>query len=513
MARLNNLQILITAQEGYRALEAAVLSAETRIDMGFRVFDPRMALVSDEAARVGTQWVDLLLAKLDDGVDITIRISDFDPVVRPELHRTSYKTLSIMTGIAEMVSGSGRLQVFVEPHPARVGWGPRIALWPKVQSQIGQTCDWLNGLSAHARTEMLRCMPRFRGFTYTKAGRIYPKRRDFPPMLPVTHHQKLAVIDDRTLYIGGLDLDERRFDTTQHDRPAEETWHDVHVLLEDSALARSARDHLDRFCAECAGERPVAPPKGLLRTLSVRREKNQGSLSPVVSDTGIMDRTLELIGQAEDLIYLENQFLRDPVITNSLCERARARPRLGLLVLLPAAPLEVAFDGKTGLDHQYGEYLQAKCLGQLKEAFGDRMYCVTPARPKEAAGSGRPVIHGAPMIFVHSKVSIFDDRAGLVTSANLNGRSMRWDTELGLEIDDPAQVSHLRNRVMSAWLAKDAGPHYRAPQLETVDLWRALAQQNAASVPTERRGFLLPYDVSRARDFGTRLPGIPVEMV
>lgn len=274
---------------------------------------------------LGLTWVDLLVAKLDQGVDITIRISDFDPVVRPKLHLDSHKSLSVLMGIAELSNGNGRLLASVDAHPARIGWAPRMALWPKVQSQISDTCEWLNGLGGQKRQEAQRCMPRLPEFTTEKDGEIRPKRSEFPSMLPVTHHQKIAVIDDAVLYVGGLDLNERRFDTRQHTRPSNETWHDVHVIVKDSVLASEARQHLERFRAECAGERSMRPPKGLLRTLSVKRGPDWSSLSPVVRDTGIMDRTLELIGQSERLIYLENQFLRDPVVADALCAQARKK--------------------------------------------------------------------------------------------------------------------------------------------------------------------------------------------
>ncbi len=513
MTLLNNLEVLVTADEGYRAFEKAVVAAKTRIDMGFRVFDPRMHLLSCEAREFGSRWVDLLLAKLNEGVDITIALSDFDPVVRPELHRGSFKSLSILLGIAEMVTGHGRLRVTVEDHPARVGWAPRIALWPKVQSQVAQTCDWLNGLEDAARAEAIRFMPRFTQFTFEKDGKIHPKRREFPPMLPVTHHQKLAVIDDEVLYVGGLDLDARRMDTVHHALPAEKTWHDVHVILQDKKRALSAREHLESFSAECAGEVSIRSPEGLLRTLSVKRKRNSGSLSPHVCDTGIMDRHLELIEQAERLIYLESQFLRDPVIADALVARAKTAPDLGLIILLPAAPLEVAFEGAEGLDYKFGEYLQAKAIGRITEAFGSRAFIASPAHCRKSEAGDRATLCGAPMIFVHSKVSIFDDHAGLVTSANLNGRSMRWDTELGIEISDPDQVRMLRKRVMGAWLPKGADDCFCAAAPETVKKWRELAQQNASRAPADRSGFVLPHTASAAESFGTLLPGIPVEMV
>lgn len=42
--RLNDLQVLVTAREAYPVFEEAVLAATERVDMGFRIFDPRTPL-------------------------------------------------------------------------------------------------------------------------------------------------------------------------------------------------------------------------------------------------------------------------------------------------------------------------------------------------------------------------------------------------------------------------------------------------------------------------------------
>ena len=51
-------------------------------------------------------------------------------------------------------------------------------------------------------------------------------------------------------------------------------------------------------------------------------------------------------------------------------------------------------------------------------------------------------------------VSIFDGAAAIVSSANLNGRSLRWDTEAGVLLTDPDTVASLRQRLMAHWLFK-----------------------------------------------------------
>ena len=157
--------------------------------------------------------------------------------------------------------------------------------------------------------------------------------------------------------------------------------------------------------------------------------------------------------------------------------------------------------------------LRWRGVDRLADAFGDRLVAVSPAQQIRSRDTGRATLEGAPMIFVHSKVSIFDNTAAIVSSANLNGRSMHWDTELGLEITNPEQVEYTRTRVMGAWLPDDAGPEMTAAVPETVAMWRSLAEENARKAPNARRGFILPYDIAAARDFGAPMPGLPTEMV
>ncbi len=109
-------------------------------------------------------------------------------------------------------------------------------------------------------------------------------------------------------------------------------------------------------------------------------------------------------------------------------------------------------------------------------------------------------------------MSIFDARAAIVGSANLNGRSLYWDTEIGVELTHPEVVAGLRDRAFRHWLPEDAGPEFFDPR-SAVAAWRRLALANRATAPEARRGFVLPYDPVPAERFGRDLPGVPNEMV
>lgn len=180
---------------------------------------------------------------------------------------------------------------------------------------------------------------------------------------------------------------------------------------------------------------------------------------------------------------------------------------------MPAAPEDVAFENSSGLDARYGEELQVRCLSILRDAFGpDRMLVLSPVQPRLRRSDGRETLKAAPIIYVHSKVSIFDDRAAILSSANLNGRSMRWDTEAGLELTAPEHVAQVRRRVMGHWLPEDSPEAALVPET-AFDHWRALADRNSRAAPRDRAGFLIRYESDPARKLALPVPGVPEEMV
>jgi phospholipase D1/2 len=323
----------------------------------------------------------------------------------------------------------------------------------------------------------------------------------------------MAVFDRETLYIGGLDLNERRYDTKRHRRAAERTWHDIQAMA-TGPVAQAAQAHLESFLDSVAG-RSAPPPAapGFLRTLSRRRRGMPLRLAPKTMLREIETRHLEAINRSRHLIYLETQFLRHLPLARALERRARACPGLRLIVVLPAAPEDAAFDSNQGLDLRYGEYQQVRCLTRLQRAFGsDRFLVVSPVQPRKTDSDGRDALEDAPLIYVHSKVSIFDDFGAILSSANLNGRSMRWDTEAGLYLDQPEHVQELRRRVMGHWLPPHSSAACLDPQT-AFDHWRQLVESNSALPPCQRQGFLVRYDSDAARDIATPVPGMPEEVV
>ncbi len=511
-------EVLVTAAEAYPALERAFLTAEHEIVAGFRVFDLKTRLRSPEARAVGRTWFNLMIHTLKRGVAVRIVVSDFDPIARPRLHRATWRTVRMLWAAAEMAGPGATLSVTASMHSAVAGIWPRLLFWPVVQSRLNRVAGWLRGQVAGHRLRALREMPGVDQMLVAKDVFPRPRLLSVPPLYPATHHQKLAVFDGKRLYIGGLDLDERFYDTPEHQLPAHETWHDVQLMI-DGPVAQDARAHLVSFLDIIAGSAPPGEPpperEGLrfVRTLSRRRKKGAWrfiSPEPAVNEIEAAQR--KAIGQAERLIYVETQYFRDRRLARHLAEMARQKPDLRMILILPAAPDDVAFEGSTGLDARLGEFLQAKCLRILRRGFGRRLFVGGAAQRRRTRDKGRAQLRGAPLVYIHAKVSIFDETTAIVSSANLNGRSLRWDTEAGVVMTQPKDVTGLRQRLMKHWLPEDASADY-FDALRAVPAWWALASRNARLSPDKRRGFLLPYDLKTAEDFGRAFPLVPDEMV
>lgn len=520
MAAANrSVRILLTASEAFPALERAFLAAKSEIWASFMVFDLSTKLRSAEALEIGQTWFDLVVHTLNRGVSLHVVLSDVDPIARAALHRAANRNLRHFSAAAAAANPGARLEAIAPRHPAETGILVRLAIWPYIMKKIFRTAGWLNGLDPNDRAAALRDMNgASRNLRLRPDGTVAPKLLSMPRLYPALHHQKLAVIDRRLLYIGGLDLDESRYDTPAHRRAGNETWHDVQLMIEGPVVAE-AQKHLETFRDVIEGTLPPPKTRRLLRTLS--RPDRQGlwnfGPTPVVDELRAAHQVL--VQRSKKLIYLESQYFRDVGLAKTLASAARAKPDLQMILILPAAPDDVAFERKRGLDARLGEAMQARALRIIRKAFGHRLFVGSPAQPRPALPDGngaardrRDRLHGAPLIYVHAKVSVFDDAAAIVSSANLNGRSLRWDTEAGVYISAENDVIELRHRVMTHWLPPGTGPDAYEPAT-AVKNWTRIAWQNVAKPPAGRAGYLLPHDFAAAEAFGQHLPILPAELV
>lgn len=490
----SDFEVLITADEAWPAFERAVLSARARIHGSFRVFDLRTKLRSDEARAVGDDWFDLLAHVVKCGVQVTLVVSDFDPVMATPLHELTWKTVRQGVALAEVADAkAGQVQVKACLHPARAGMLPRGMLLPAALK-----CKWeqLSGLNEDRLTRQA----------------VLLNSKALPELRTVSHHQKLAVIDHDTLFIGGLDLNERRFDTLEHDRPARETWSDVHLLMRNGPEVAEASAHLDSFLDVTSGRCDPPQLSVIKRTLSAPRRMQFPYLSPRTVLNEIEEAHIASFGAARHLIHIETQFLRSSVVAEALAEAAVKNPDLRLVAILPALPEALAFYDEDGLDTRFGMALQKDAVSVVRDAFQDRATLASPVRPVLAPRDRMACLAGSPMIYVHNKVLVKDDDYALIGSANLNGRSMRWDTEAAVAITDRAHVSALRSRLMSHWWFDDL-PAEASDPATLQPWWDREIVANGVCLPENRSGFLVPYDADNQAELARSLPGITENIV
>jgi phosphatidylserine/phosphatidylglycerophosphate/cardiolipin synthase-like enzyme len=493
-------------------MERAFLNARTRILACFRVFDPMTRLRSREAREVGHDWFDLIVHILKKGVEIDLVISDFDPIMAPALHCETWRAKRALIAAGELAGEGARLRVTAAPHAARLAPVPRLLLWVPACLKLRHRLEAMNRMPPAVRVRALECSPGLWARVRTGPDGFLSLRWFPPPdLIPGTHHQKIAVFDDELLSIGGLDLDERRYDDKGHHRRRDKTWHDVQVMCR-GPVVEDARRHLESFLDVVAGTRPPPAAGRLLTTLSRRRRGPIVAMSPYTVRTTLADAHHRLTLRARRLLYFETQFFRSRRFARTLADAARANPQLGMILILPAAPEDVAFAGSTSADARLGEYLQSRAIATVREAFGDRLALLSPVRPTSFDTPDRDTLEGSPIIYVHAKVSIFDEDRAIVSSANLNGRSLAWDTEAGVMLDREDEVRHLRSRLFAHWLGPDADAAFHDPAVAPA-VWAERARQNAACAPEARKGFLVPHDSRPARRFGRLVPFVPEEMV
>lgn len=521
---------LIEAAEAFPAFETEVVRAEAEIFFGMRLFEADLPLATVAAKAEGARtWAELLAQKAAAGVQVRILLSDFQPEIATKLHEDAWRSVEGFLKAADAAGAGDNLSIMASLHPGEIGRIARLALWPVVRLRLGDlrkridagydtdlTPGLWNSLRRRGAEVRVKLMPKFR-------------------LRPATHHQKMATFDGVRAIVGGIDLARRMYDTPDHDRPSEQTWHDVSLYVE-GPLAATARRHLRQvwnasapgFNARVTAMgapranllQPVAPipaaPKAppmdpdFRRTLS-RHSRSGFAMGPKPKITEIEDALLTEIGKAERLIYLETQFFRSPVIAKALAAAGRARPDLRLILLLPGAPEDVAFEGNRDADARQGEWLQVRAVDRINAAFGDRFGVYSLAKPEVDPGrnaSPRASLMGAPIVYVHAKTSIFDSATAIVGSANLNGRSLKWDTETAVCWRDADGVGAFQAKLWGRHFANDP-----PASADGLDGWRARATANAALPPDQRQGFILPYDREAARAYAERRFWVPTNLL
>jgi phosphatidylserine/phosphatidylglycerophosphate/cardiolipin synthase-like enzyme len=286
------------------------------------------------------------------------------------------------------------------------------------------------------------------------------------------HHEKTIVVDDRVAFVGGIDLTSQagdRFDASEHPPRAAIGWHDVSSRIEGPAVADVA-EHFRMRWQEITGERlpPVVQrpdPVGEVEAQIVRTVPERVYDAVPRGDFRILESYTGAIRSAQQLIYLENQFLWSPEIASVLREKIvnPPTPDFRLLLVLPASP-------KSGNDDTRGT------LAELIDADGDEGRILACALYARSGACADP-------IYVHAKVAIVDDHWLTLGSANLNEHSLFNDTEMNIVTHKPELALQTRQRLWAEHLELPADQIPADPTQAIDELWQPISKEQL-----ERRG-------------------------
>ena len=275
-----------------------------------------------------------------------------------------------------------------------------------------------------------------------------------------SHHQKIAVVDDRVAFVGGMDLTFARWDTPEHrpndvrrameDGSIPRPMHDVQVAAEGETA--SALGDLFRTRWQAATGETLPPPGPATAERSF--DPWPADLMADVEDTDVAiartaaattsgaegvreieTLTLEAIFAAQRTIFIENQYLTSGLVGNALAKRLEEPNGPEVILILP---------------RDQGGWLEQSSMGVLRERLLARL---RSSDHHDRLRAYYPVIPGLPedqCLGVHSKVLIVDDALLKVGSANLSNRSMGFDTECDLALGAFDDGQHENARAIAA---------------------------------------------------------------
>jgi phosphatidylserine/phosphatidylglycerophosphate/cardiolipin synthase-like enzyme len=278
------------------------------------------------------------------------------------------------------------------------------------------------------------------------------------------HHMKLLVIDDKVAFCGGIDMTVGRWDTSEHldkDRRrrspmgfAQGPWHDATTCIAGPAagvLGDLARDRWELATGETLQASTTSSDPwpedldadfrnveiGIARTLPEYEEQSQ------VCE--IEAAKLAIIQSARKFLYIESQYFASRRIAEAIAQRLAEEDGPEIVVINP--------EGAEG-------WLEAKAMDSARIRL---MKMVRDADRHDRFRILYPVNDAGTPIYVHAKIMIADDRILKLGSANLNNRSMGYDTECDVIVEAgetdagiAAAIAAHRNGLLAEHLGREA---------------------------------------------------------
>lgn len=304
--------------------------------------------------------------------------------------------------------------------------------------------------------------------------RVHLKLDSAHPALSA-HHMKLLVIDDALAFCGGIDMTAGRWDTSEHRQHephrkspmgfAQEPWHDATTCISGpaaSALGDLARKRWQRATDEDLPKTVISEniwPNDLkadFQNIDIAIARTAPEYDQREQIVEIETAKLAIIATAKKSLYIESQYFASRRIAEAIALRLQEKDGPEIVVINPV--------GAEG-------WLEAKAMDSARARL---MKLVSDADTYDRFRVFYPVNHARTPIYVHAKIMISDGRILKLGSANLNNRSMGYDTECDIIIEakegDAAtedKISSIRNTLLAEHLGRE--PSDVAAAIDTQD--------------------------------------------
>lgn len=484
----NQVELMLSGEDGNRALMDDLRGASEQVHIATWWWESDTELVRPE-----THW---LMSEEERRSNTIMSVLDALPEVEKKVLVSRF-CADACGGVADWVTVDDALVA----HAESPGDGFEVALQGN-PTEV-PLYDEFDAPAVHwSFTQRVEEQPEF-------AGRLFESDPFFDgsvarfTMSIASYHQKMLTIDSEIAYLGGMNVRGNDWDTNEHlvfdpRRMAfESDYGDRLDVLNQEAMPDNAprKDYITRIDGPIVSdidsilnqrwqqaitdEEPYTEGNSTWTTTPATESfagveaQLQITMPSPAPERSILESLNKAFAQAQDYIYIEDQYWRAPAINEVLLATLQARPELKLVVVTSeVVSVDPAAEWSMRTDELFRSEVPDQYMTLTTRSFD--------WAPEYSLFTGWRVEPHLVTHSLHSKMVIVDDRYMSVGSANKNNRGMLFEGEANLAVLDSEWVREQRIAIFENLLGPRFSSEMSDDFSETWDLLREAANWNEA---------------------------------